>query len=48
MSGVKIVGRNVDTLVLSVCYTDKQFKLIKQEPDQELQDELNIPIAKLE
>ncbi len=25
MSEVKVVGRGIDTLVLSVCYADKQF-----------------------
>ena len=29
MGAVKIVGRGVDTLVLNVCYADKQFQ-----PDQ--------------
>jgi hypothetical protein len=42
MSEMKIVGRGVDTLVLNVCYADKQFQPIKQELAQELQDELNL------
>ena len=41
MSEVKIVGCGVDTLVLNVCYADKQFQPIKQELVQELQEELN-------
>src|SRR5260370_41280286 len=41
MPEVKIVGRGVDTLVLNVCYADKQFQLIKQELDADLQEELN-------
>src|SRR5260370_18690913 len=41
MSEVKIVGRGVDTLVLNVCYADKQFQPIKQELDASLQEELN-------
>ena len=31
MPGIKIVGRGVDTLVLNVCYADKQFQPVKQE-----------------
>ena len=42
MSKVNIVGRGVDTLVLNVCYADKQFQPIKQELDQDLQDELQV------
>jgi hypothetical protein len=38
---VKVVGRGVDTLVLNVCYADKQFQPIKQELAQGLQNELN-------
>src|SRR6202049_2606551 len=41
MSEVTIVGRGADTLVLNVCYADKQFQPIKQELDADLQDELN-------
>jgi hypothetical protein len=41
MSLVKIVGRGVDTLVLNVCYADKQLQPIKQELDADLQEELN-------
>jgi hypothetical protein len=39
---VKVVGRGVDTLVLNVCYADKQFQPIKQELNSDLQDELNM------
>jgi hypothetical protein len=42
MSEIKIVGRGVDTLVLNVSYSDKQFQPIKQELDADLQEELNI------
>src|SRR6202023_2701010 len=38
MSEVKIVGRGVDTLVLNVCYADKQFQPIKQELNADLQE----------
>jgi hypothetical protein len=38
---VKIVGRGVDTLVLNVCYADKEFQPIKQELDAHLQEDLN-------
>jgi hypothetical protein len=41
MSEVKFVGHGVDTLVLNVCYADKQFQPIKQELNADLQDELN-------
>src|SRR5437763_10226301 len=41
MPEYKIIGRGVDTLVLNVCYADKQFQSIKQELDADLQDELN-------
>jgi hypothetical protein len=41
MSEVKIVGRDVDTLVLNVTYADKQFQPIKQELNADLQEELN-------
>ena len=41
MSEIKIVGRGVDTLVLNVCYTDKQFQPIKQELDADLQEMLS-------
>lgn len=36
MSEIKIVGCGVDTRVLNVCYADKQFQPIKQEPDADL------------
>jgi len=42
VSEVKIVGRGVDTLVLNISYTDKQFQPVKQELVQELQDELSV------
>ncbi len=42
MLEVKIVGRGVDTLVLNVCYADKQFQPIKQELAEDLQNELNL------
>ncbi len=42
MPEVKIVGRGVDTLVLNVCYADKQFQPIKQELAADLQNELNL------
>ena len=42
MSEIKIVGRGVDTLVLNICYADKQFQPVKQELNQGLQNELNI------
>lgn len=41
MAEVKIVGRGVDTLVLNVCYADKQFQPIKQELDANLQEVLS-------
>ena len=41
MSEVKIVGRGVDTLVLNVCYADKQFQPIKQELNADLQEVLS-------
>ena len=41
MPDIKIVGRGVDTLVLNVCYADKQFQPIKQELDTDLQEELS-------
>jgi len=41
MTGIEIIGRGVDTLVLNVSYTDKQFQPIKQELDATLQEELN-------
>jgi hypothetical protein len=41
MTVVRVVGRGVDTLVLNVCYADKQFQPIKQELDADLQEELN-------
>jgi hypothetical protein len=41
VSEVKIVGRGVDTLVLNVSCADKQFRLIKQELDANLQEEPN-------
>jgi hypothetical protein len=42
MPEVSIVGRGVDTLVLNVCYADKQFQPIKQELADDLQNELNL------
>jgi hypothetical protein len=42
MSEVKIVGRGVDTLVLNVCYANKQFQPIKLELDADLQEVLTI------
>ena len=42
MLNVKIVGRGVDTLVLNVCYADKQFMPVKQELAEDLQNELNL------
>jgi hypothetical protein len=39
---IKVVGRGVDTLVLNVCYADKQFQPIKQELDAALQGEARI------
>jgi hypothetical protein len=41
MLEVKIVGRGVDTLVLNVCYADKQFLPVKQELAEGLQNVLN-------
>lgn len=41
MSEVTIVGRGIDTLVLNVCYANKQFQPIKQELDADLQEELS-------
>ena len=41
MSKIKIVGRGVDTLVLNVCYADKQFQPIKQELGADLQEVLS-------
>jgi hypothetical protein len=41
MTGVKIVGRGVDTLMLNVSYADKPFPPIKQELDAELQEKLS-------
>lgn len=42
MPEVKILGRGVNTLVLNVCYKDKQFQPIKQELTEDLQNELNL------
>src|SRR6266566_2584622 len=42
MSEVKVVGRGVDTLVLNVCYADKDLQPIKQELHTGLQDELSM------
>lgn len=42
MPEVKIVGRDVDTLVLNVCHTDKHFQPMKQELAEGLQNELNL------
>jgi hypothetical protein len=39
----RIVGRGIDTLVLNVCYADKQFQPIKQELDQNLQQVILSP-----
>jgi hypothetical protein len=33
MLSTRIVGRGIDTLVLNVCYADKQFQPIKQEKE---------------
>jgi hypothetical protein len=41
MPEVKIVGRGVDTLVLNVCYADKQFQPVKQELNADLQEVLS-------
>src|SRR5438045_451351 len=41
VSEIKVVGRGVDTLVLNVCYADKQFQPIKQELDADLQEALS-------
>src|SRR5437660_7453492 len=41
MSEAKVIGRGVDTLVLNICYADKQFQPIKQELDADLQDVLS-------
>jgi len=41
MAEIKIVGRGVDTLVLNVCYADKQFQPIKQELNADLQEVLS-------
>jgi hypothetical protein len=38
----KLVGRGVGTLVLNVCYANKQFQPIKQELAEDLQNELNM------
>ncbi len=37
-----MVGRGVDTLVLNVCYADKQFQAINQELTEDMQSELNL------
>jgi hypothetical protein len=42
MLAIRIVGWGIDTLVLNVCYADKQFQPIKQELHTNLQDELLI------
>ena len=42
MPEVKIVGRGIDTLVLNVCYADRQFLPVKQELSEDLQNELNL------
>jgi hypothetical protein len=36
-----IVGRGVDTLVLNVCYADRQFQPLKKEVSENLQNHLN-------
>lgn len=41
MPEARIVGRGVDTLVLNVCYADKQFQPIKQELDADQQEVLS-------
>jgi hypothetical protein len=41
VSKVKIIGRGVDTLILNVCYADKQFRPIKQELNADLQEVLS-------
>jgi hypothetical protein len=40
MSEVKIACRGVDTLLMNVCYADKQFKPVKQELNADLQEVL--------
>ncbi len=42
MKEVQIVGRGVDTLVLNVCYADKQFQPLKKELSEDLQNHLNL------
>ncbi len=39
---VHIVGRGVDTLVLNVCYADRQFQPQKKELSEDLQNRLNL------
>ena len=41
MSEVHIVCRGVDTLVLNVCYADRQFQPQKKELSEDLQNHLN-------
>ena len=41
MPEIIIVGRGVDTLVLNVCYADKQFQPVKQEFNTDLQEVLS-------
>ena len=42
MLEVHIVGRGVDTLVLNVCYADRQFQPQKKELSEDLQNRLNL------
>jgi hypothetical protein len=41
MVQVEVVGRGVDTLVLNVCYADRQFHPLKKELSEDLQIQLN-------
>jgi hypothetical protein len=40
LQNIKVIGRGVDTLVLNVCYADKQFQPVRQELAEDLQNEL--------
>ncbi len=42
MTEVKIIGRGVDTLVMNVCYADRQFQPLKKEVSENLQNYLNV------
>jgi hypothetical protein len=42
MPVIKVVSRGIDTLVLNVCYADKNYKPIKQELAEDLQYELDL------